>query len=808
MNLLLRSKRGKPTAGDLPANLIQPSPARGIFRLTLLILVAVVVLINLPFITRHFIPGHDGKVALAVFDYMYGNWLFAGELPHWMVYGFHGLNAAAFQVAFLSAASYLSFFWGKVLGVTDSLTLFSVTLCVEQLLFLLGFYLLSRRLFRERLTVFCICFTAVSLIAWQDQPFWNLRLFCLLPLAFYLILRLRHDGAGYCGWLAGIVFILGSEGASYFYIFWAFLLTVFSLAVFGGGFGSLKAMFQIRVANVVAAILFVCLALVFLGVLSHVFDNFKFGSPGRSASGKVALSTFLTYGGSNLSDMLSALLMPSANMNDTSGRSGMTDYVGLICFLCFPLALIYRRNSRLIYPFLITLAVVAALSLGGIFATLIFFLPGMNMFRHVGFLPPVIKVLVLIVAGFGFDALINLLREQKFIPRPTWGKLLLIGVALLFYVDLNIGGQNWARVCQAIQMRKENLFDVLEEATIYTFTRTGLMLAFVLSAWQLCRSSISPVTEKRRDFVFTLLVVCVIGDGVLFQSELYSHLHRRPEPFAFPAAKLSWPIPRDAIIPTNAPANRSVWISAPGTKLHCDIAPYERITTNTLLKYQAWTNAPGGKDEISLSCVFQWDSPAPKFRADWLAENVVAMEKILQKVSPRDLAVVSGSDGLKFRLLGDSSAIHVKSDTEALKLLGSRAGWDRQVILTDPEGANTTNVAPTANSDSSLNLGKFSANSFFLSLSNGMAQPAWLIYADAYSPDWHATVNQKPVPILQAYGAFKAIQVPPGSSQVRFYYSGGIHCFCMDVFAVMSGSAVAVALLWLLWLITKELCGW
>ena len=190
------------------------------------------------------------------------------------------------------------------------------------------------------------------------------------------------------------------------------------------------------------------------------------------------------------------------------------------------------------------------------------------------------------------------------------------------------------------------------------------MFAFVLCAWQLCRPTTSPAAGKP-DFAFTLLVVCIVGDCVLFQSELYSHLHRGSKPFAFPAIKLGWPIPRDEIISTNAPAIRPVWVSAPGTKLHCDITRYERISTNTLLKYQAWTDAAGGEDQISLSSVFQWDPPAPKIRADWLARNVVAMEKILQTVSTQDLAVVSGSEGLKFRLLGDSSAIHVRTDAEA-----------------------------------------------------------------------------------------------------------------------------------------------
>ena len=176
-------------------------PAHSYFRLSLLLLVALVVLNNVPFITRHYMPSYDSKLVLGIFDYLYSNWLFSGELPHWMAYGLHGLDAAAFQIAFVSATSYLAIFAGKLFGAKDSLTLFSVNMCLEQLLFLLGFYLLSRRLFKEGLTVFCICLSAVGLVTWQSQLFFNLRLFNLLPLAFYFILRVRHEGAGYCGWL-------------------------------------------------------------------------------------------------------------------------------------------------------------------------------------------------------------------------------------------------------------------------------------------------------------------------------------------------------------------------------------------------------------------------------------------------------------------------------------------------------------------------------------------------------------------------------------------------------------------------------
>jgi hypothetical protein len=791
-----------------PAKLAQPPPARGVSRFALLLLVAVVVLFNLPFITRHYMLGHDCKGTLALFDYLYSNYLYSGAFPHWMVYGGYGLDAAPFDILFVSAPSYLTMVAGKVFGVNDSLTLFSITICVEQLLLLLGFHLLLHRLLQERLAVFCICLTAVGLVEWQYQPYFNLRVFCLLPLAFYFILRLRYDAAGYCGWLAGIVAILGPQGSSYSYMLWALILPLFAGVVFWKRFGRLKAMLQLRLSNLVSALLFVGLALAFLGTLWHALDNVAFDSPGRDGSGKVSLATFLTYGGNNLSQMLSALLLPRAFMGEAAGRSGMADYVGLIGLFCLPRALRSLRTSPQGYPFAIACAVLGALSLGGVLAAAIYFFPGMHMFRHIGFLTSVIKVLVLILAGFGCDALIRAIRERTLVPRPTCGRLFLISLALLFYVDLNIGGPIWAAACEKLPHDTQSLMSRLWDTTaIYALARAALMFTFAVAAWNLCKPPKFPTT-KNPAFALALLVMCIMGDCVLFQAELYSHFYTPLNPnksrFQFPANKLQWPIVREEQVPSANLVKCQSWANTPDTRLLCDITCVEQIRTNLMLKHEAWTNTPGALYQGCLSCVLQWDPPTPVFRADWIANNVAEMYKVLGKASTQDLAIVAGFGGLKFRLLPDTSAIRVKTDEEARNLLGSTAGWDRRVILTDPGNEPVTNAAALPTSDSRLTLGEFSANSFALSLSNGFAQPAWLIYADAYSPGWHATVNGKQVPIVKAYGAFKAVQVQPGTSQVRFYYHAGIHSLCLDIFRAMAVCSVALGLLWLLWLIMNE----
>ena len=53
-----------------------------------------------------------------------------------------------------------------------------------------------------------------------------------------------------------------------------------------------------------------------------------------------------------------------------------------------------------------------------------------------------------------------------------------------------------------------------------------------------------------------------------------------------------------------------------------------------------------------------------------------------------------------------------------------------------------------------------------------MSAPArgFLYLADQYFPGWRATVNGAPAPILRANYAFRAVEVPAGTSTVEFRY--------------------------------------
>jgi len=71
----------------------------------------------------------------------------------------------------------------------------------------------------------------------------------------------------------------------------------------------------------------------------------------------------------------------------------------------------------------------------------------------------------------------------------------------------------------------------------------------------------------------------------------------------------------------------------------------------------------------------------------------------------------------------------------------------------------------------------------------------WLYFADAWHPQWVATVNGQKTPVLRANLAFKAIQVPAGKSTILFEYSDPLLRWTLRI-TLIALAGFMLAVLW------------
>jgi hypothetical protein len=116
----------------------------------------------------------------------------------------------------------------------------------------------------------------------------------------------------------------------------------------------------------------------------------------------------------------------------------------------------------------------------------------------------------------------------------------------------------------------------------------------------------------------------------------------------------------------------------------------------------------------------------------------------------------------------------LKTDQELLARF-FESSWDpsKQVLLeTDPAFVypdySKSSEAAVTTFPSWVNIDIYTPNVVSMKVSTPI--PQFLFLSDEYYPDWQATIDNKPLPIMRANYAFRAVLVPPGTHQVVFSY--------------------------------------
>lgn len=371
-------------------------------RLDLAALIVLFFLLNLSIFDGKSFPIADTALTYEFFYVFYNHFYFFHSFPQWLPQYAFGLPSSYFQLCLISPFDYFWAVAGSLLQIKNTLLVFKLSLLTEHLFFLTGVYMLARRIFYDRMTVFIVSLSSLASFIWFDQIHNNHRIAYAVPWVLYwLVLFYQRPQAKYFWTMVFFALFSLVGNCFYFPVLWFWTLAAFAGVVFYPSYKEyVKASLRPRILSwggLAGAALFLFLFWLSLNDFKefvHISQRVSLGN---------SLHTFLTYGDNlqNLSTYLSMALGSSIGM-----------YIGF--FPCiFLLWAITRVRQKLFMAFSMAGVFVVLLSFGGGMAAVFYFLPGMEYYRHIGYIYPLACLFLVFMAGFGLEDFFKAGREVR-----------------------------------------------------------------------------------------------------------------------------------------------------------------------------------------------------------------------------------------------------------------------------------------------------------------------------------------------------------------------------------------------------------
>ncbi len=708
----------------------------------------------LPYFSNVVLPLHDTAYVAESFHCFYRDMFHCGELARWFPYGNYGIQADLYQLA-MHPTQYAVGSMGLWLGVDDTLLLMKIAMLLNEVLFALGLWLISRELYALALTRFLVSAGGVLSVSWFLQSQFNFCTFYLLPLVMYLVLRFFKTGHATFLFLAGIVELCSLLG-NVAYIapvhFW--MLVVFAVPLACERPQSLKQLVMPR--SLLNPWLWALLAVTaVIGLfMAGAAEHLKLLSPGRNeATGQVGLEVFLNHGRPPMAAALFGLT--------TGGipHAPNTYYVGLLPLAMFVYALAHERQ-RAFTGIAAACAALTWLSIGGEFASLSTFLPGMKIYRHLALLYGIIGLLLLLAAGFGIERLFLRLAGRRVAQMP----------------------------CRRIRWTTPIAVVILMLADFWFSKRPDdFTLPHLIAGWEPFFAFRILVYDAAIPVVYGL-VRCRTGDP-----EKASMLPAIVLGLAFLLDVGSFRYQILQSLPTLEPG------MAADSIFNAEKLPYRSMRSQIPADDRAGRalellgrNLPDFRNyQCSMLYAFAGIDPCqPVLRTDFVSRGMYEMLVArggLPKLHPKGEFLPAHDDavpkivGLRgaYPVPGESNADGRRMTPMLFGLFRELANPDTAVVLSPPaESSTEPNAEPVTvirNREPLHSLGTievidFSSNRLQVRTEVEHAQPVWLIYADAWHPGWTAKVDGRPTPVLRANVGFKAVQLTQGTHDVEFAF--------------------------------------
>lgn len=690
---------------------------------------------------------HDTLLVFEVFHSTYQHVLGHGWVPEWDPYFPYGAATQLRQGLCLSPISYLTMLAGKTFAVNNSLLLFKASVLVEVFVFIQGLLLLSRRLFRHVATHLVVCLIgATTLLTVYNFPL-NLRLCYLLPLI--LLYLLRFSATAKLGYLACalVLGVLSGFGLAQYY--YPFLL--YAYATMCGVLLLFRSPQAPRLATATQRwlmLLPIPLVAGTLYLLATCDSNLTFLSTFRDPETLgVSLRTFLRYGGGGFPVVWELFCgIPTGNIDTTFYLTA----AGAL-FLIFSCTIPKCRTHK---AMLVLFCLILLFSWGRHtpVARMVYYLPLMEYFRHVGLTYALTKTFSLVLVGYGVDFCFSQLQDRVGRSvRSAWQRNVL-GSTIVCVVTGCVVVLAFAN--DDIVRRHFYAPDFLDTGWLTLFFM--MLASFLIVGVVLWRVFLSANAT-------TVLLACIIVvEGLVYHSIYFSEVFDKKVEYAQHYAtvgELSFELNRTTD-PLDDAEKGKAWL---------ELAHRSAIYTE-------------------INSFFEIDSCVPVTRMDYVTTGVAALvhEAFEGEYGVADLRFAYAKIPRHpfFALVGcNGPKLHqIESFTEEVLPAGAEPVLSEDVLasavfLESPETGVGRFVRPM---DSAWLSGKltrervlvheFTNDSLRFETFVASEQGAWIVYADSYDPLWTATVDHKAAEVWIADKGFKAVYLPPGQHLVEWIY--------------------------------------
>lgn len=383
-----------------------------------------------------FYPIHDTLFDFQLFYTFYNELLINNIVTLWSPYHVYGGTFDFYYSAFSSSQYFLAVI-GKLFNIKDVITVFKLSILFEKFIFLLGVFLLSKKIFTNKKIVIYIGIGALLTIFTGIQIGFNFRIYYSIPFVLYLIRCFFQEKK--------IVYLLYLILFGFFSTFGAVLYIIpFHILIYVVYIGFMVYQFRFPKIEIskhkfilfgTTAILFILLFFM-ADFIFNLLNGMALHTVGRDVDGKIKYDSYLTYVSySNPAFLLEALYaIPSIF---ASNIPDVVFFIGYIPIIFFIYAIIKVKNITMyFFSSIIFILFLESISYSSFIAPFLYnFFPGIKYTRHISYLTPILKILILFVSGFGF----NYFRINR-IEEKSYNHLIYIGFGLIILVlvlDLN-----------------------------------------------------------------------------------------------------------------------------------------------------------------------------------------------------------------------------------------------------------------------------------------------------------------------------------------------------------------------------------